>query len=85
MRVHCRSDLRDILCAQAELNLFRLTHNRDPVPHLPTESMGFRHPAFEVFYNEANSAYKICDSSGEDNSCSNQFLVDYGSALSALT
>jgi len=49
--------------AQAELNLFRLTHNRDPVPHLPTESMGFRHPAFEVFYNEANSAYKICDRS----------------------
>jgi hypothetical protein len=27
---------------------FRVTHRRDPVPHLPLEVMGFRHPEREV-------------------------------------
>ncbi len=49
-------------------NAYRLTHYKDPVPHLPTLSMGFYHVAQEVFYNEAMNSYKICN--GEDNSCS---------------
>jgi hypothetical protein len=27
---------------------FRLTHNRDPVPHLPPKEFGFRHQPHEV-------------------------------------
>lgn len=35
--------------------------------------MGFEHSPFEVFYTEAMTSYVICDASGEDPSCSNQF------------
>ena len=28
--------------------VWRLTHNRDPIPHLPLELMGFRHVGHEV-------------------------------------
>lgn len=52
---------------------FRVVHNRDIVPHVPFEEMGFRHIAFEVFYDEAMKTYKVCSSSGEDNTCSNKF------------
>lgn len=52
---------------------FRVVHYKDVVPHLPTEGMGFHHVPTEVFYNEASSSYTVCDGSGEDNSCSDQF------------
>jgi hypothetical protein len=42
---------------------------------LPTEGMGFTHIATEVFYNEKMDSYKICNHSGEDPSCSDQFLA----------
>lgn len=48
----------------------RITHNRDPVPHLPFEKWGFIHIDTEVFYNEASSSYRICQK-GEDENCSN--------------
>lgn len=57
-------------------NHFRITHGRDPVPHLPLESMGFHHTALEVFYKGDPPSYKICNGSGEDDSCSNQYDVD---------
>ena len=50
---------------------WRLTHYRDPVPHLPLEVMGFRHVSTEVYYNENSTVFKQCDGSGEDSSCSN--------------
>jgi hypothetical protein len=55
---------------------WRLTHWRDPVPHLPPESFGFRHIGSEVFYTEDNSKHTVCDGSGEDKKCSDQFYVD---------
>lgn len=55
---------------------WRITHQRDPVPHLPLEAMGFSHISTEVFYNEPSTSYKVCNGSGEDNSCSDQFLAD---------
>jgi len=55
---------------------WRVTHWRDPVPHLPLESWNFHHNPTEVFYDALNTGYKICDGSGEDSSCSDQFLVD---------
>jgi hypothetical protein len=52
---------------------WRVTHWRDIVPHLPFESFGFHHTSTEVFYSEDNSEWKICDGTGEDNTCADQF------------
>jgi hypothetical protein len=52
---------------------WRVTHWRDIVPHLPFESFGFHHTSTEVFYNEENSVWKICDGTGEDDACADQF------------
>jgi hypothetical protein len=55
---------------------WRVTHHRDPVPHLPPENLGFEHIATEVFYNADSSSYELCDGSGEDKSCSDQYDFD---------
>ncbi|EDQ87174.1 uncharacterized protein MONBRDRAFT_38123 [Monosiga brevicollis MX1] len=58
---------------------YRMTHNEDPVPHLPLESMGFYHISTEVYYGEkfeGQSSLKVCDGSGEDPNCSNQHWTD---------
>jgi len=58
---------------------WRFTHYRDPVPHLPLEDMGFRHIPTEVFYTqkyEGPSSLKVCDGSGEDKTCSDQYVFD---------
>ena len=56
---------------------FRVTHRRDPVPHLPPASFGFVHPPLEVFYpKESAGPFRECDGSGEDPSCSNQYDLD---------
>ena len=58
-----------------QLRLWRLTHYRDPVPHLaPLGLLDYRHTSTEVFYNEANTHYQVCDGSGEDPKCSDQIL-----------
>ncbi|KAL1521472.1 hypothetical protein AB1Y20_021134 [Prymnesium parvum] len=54
---------------------WRVTHWRDPVPHLPLEFMGFHHLTTEVFYNQDSSSFQVCDSSGEDPTCSNRFGI----------
>jgi len=55
---------------------YRVTHYRDPVPHLPLESFGFYHNPTEVFYNEGGVIYQICNDDGEDPDCSDQFELD---------
>ena len=52
---------------------YRITHYHDMVPHVPEELFGYHHISNEIWYNEDNSEYKICDDSNyiEDNSCSN--------------
>jgi predicted lipase len=52
---------------------WRATHYKDPVPHLPLESMGFTHISTEVYYSEDNTQYRICDASGKDSQCSDQW------------
>lgn len=50
----------------------RITHYYDIVPHVPEEFLNYRHIYNEVWYNENNSLYKICnDEIHEDSSCSN--------------
>ena len=55
---------------------FRLVHNRDLVPHLPP-SVEYKHAAYEVFFSEDMTTYKVCDESGEDPSCSDKFFPQY--------
>uniref|UniRef100_A0A7S3VTA6 Fungal lipase-type domain-containing protein n=1 Tax=Dunaliella tertiolecta TaxID=3047 RepID=A0A7S3VTA6_DUNTE len=57
---------------------WRFTHNRDIVPSLPLEIMGFRHLAREAWivdvetpFGSLDSKILVCDSSGEDPSCHN--------------
>ena len=52
---------------------WRLTHHKDPVPHLPMEALGFQHVGTEVYFNEDNSQFKVCDGTAEDHSCADQF------------
>mmetsp|Transcript_31046 Transcript_31046/g.62099 ORF Transcript_31046/g.62099 Transcript_31046/m.62099 type:complete len:312 (+) Transcript_31046:16-951(+) len=49
----------------------RVTHYYDVVPHIPEEALGFHHVSTEVWYDEPSTSYKVCDGSGEDDSCSN--------------
>lgn len=51
---------------------FRIVHNLDLVPRLPPNVVfGFVHPPREVFYNENQSAFTLCDAAnGEDPACS---------------
>ena len=56
---------------------YRVTHHKDPVPHLPGEDFGFHHMALEVFYkSNPNGSHQLCDGSGEDPNCSDQYLTD---------
>jgi len=56
-------------------NIVRVTNQEDPVPHLPTESMGFWHVATEVYYT-SSSSFEVCNTSGEDPSCSDANSLD---------
>lgn len=64
----------------SSINMWRVTHHRDPVVHLGFEWLGFKHSAREVFYksqewDEGNA--KVCDGSGEDPDGANQYSVAY--------
>ena len=52
---------------------WRVTHDRDPVIHLPPQGYGSRfwHVATEVYFGSPDGYdYTVCDGSGEDQSCS---------------
>jgi hypothetical protein len=53
---------------------WRLTHSHDIVPHLPMEWIGYVHTNTEIFWDENSTKYTICDHTGEDQTCSDQFL-----------
>lgn len=59
--------------------IFRVVHNKDIVPHLPPDlpEFNYHHPPYEVFWNLDMTTYKVCDSTGEDKSCSNKFFPAY--------
>lgn len=57
---------------QYENVYYRITHYYDMVPHVPEEFMGYLHVSNEVWYNEGNTDFIICDDYNiEDNRCSN--------------
>ena len=51
---------------------YRVTHANDIVPHVPEEVLHYRHISNEIWYNEPNSNYKICNDYNniEDETCS---------------
>lgn len=53
---------------------YRVVHDKDPIVHAPPTLLGFQHTPTEVFYNAAESAYRLCDASGEDPTCSDRYL-----------
>ncbi|KAG7398544.1 hypothetical protein PHYBOEH_010908 [Phytophthora boehmeriae] len=56
----------------ATMEVYRLTHFNDVVPHLPPTWTGFQHTTQEIFYNEFSENYRRCSQSdGEDPTCSN--------------
>jgi hypothetical protein len=53
---------------------WRLTHGRDPIPHLPPTVLGFHHLQTEVFYpHDVSDGYTVC-SGGENSSCADKFV-----------
>ena len=57
---------------QYENVYYRITHYYDMVPHVPEEFMGYLHISNELWYNEVNTDFIICDDYNiEDNRCSN--------------
>jgi predicted lipase len=64
------------------IETWRVTHADDPVVHLPFEFMGFSHIATEVYYADTVAdGFKICDGSGEDQSCSNSRSAETPAAI----
>ncbi|KRX00063.1 hypothetical protein PPERSA_07260 [Pseudocohnilembus persalinus] len=60
--------------------LMRVTHHKDPVPHVPPKSFGFFHPAQEIFYDKSSDPSKshtLCSTTnGEDPTCSDKYKLD---------
>merc|ERR1711948_163185 len=54
------------------VNRYRLTHNRDIVPHLPPQWFGFEHNSNEAWYGEDFDKHKECYEK-ESSKCSGQF------------
>jgi len=51
--------------------LQRMVDYDDCVPKLPPEAFGYNHEAYEIYEHPAGAdAYKVCDNSGEDPTCS---------------
>ena len=53
----------------------RTVHYADVVPHLPPQILGFHHPGTEVWYQENNVDYQVCNGSGEDPACSDSLSL----------
>lgn len=59
--------------ATNKVSIWRVTHNRDEVPHLPfTTEMEFYHVCTEQF-EDVNGKLRTCDNSCEDPTCMDQY------------
>lgn len=62
--------------ATKTLQIFRVTHNKDIVPHVPViDVMGFYHSCTEVFEDVSGSLRVCSDSSCEDPTCADQYKL----------
>lgn len=64
------------------MDVYRVVHYADVVPHLPPESFGFTHTPREIFYSEDSSYYRTCNAiNGEDGNCSDS-ISDFDLSVS---
>jgi hypothetical protein len=56
-------------------SMWRFTHNRDPVPHLPPESFGYKHACVEIFENHDSNVKECSKTNCEDPSCADQYSL----------
>lgn len=59
----------------------RVTHLRDPVPHVPSKNFGYKHAGQEIWYYSpivGDLSYLVCDNRAgieENKTCSNSFFI----------
>ena len=58
------------------VELVRVTHNRDIVPHVPPASLNYQHSAGEIFEDESGNLHECVG--GEDPKCSQQYSLSQG-------
>jgi len=58
--------------ANSKVDFWRITKDRDPVPHVPWRALNFYHVSSEVF--ERSGSYRSC-TGGEDPNCSNSIKL----------
>uniref|UniRef100_A0A6B2LE76 Fungal lipase-type domain-containing protein n=1 Tax=Arcella intermedia TaxID=1963864 RepID=A0A6B2LE76_9EUKA len=52
-------------------SITRVVHNLDIVPHLPLRQFGYQHAPYEIWMeDDASQPFVVCNSSGEDENCS---------------
>ena len=56
-------------------NLYRYTHHKDVVPHIPPNEMKYYHSCNEIYENENGNLYNCSTINCEDPLCSEQFLL----------
>jgi hypothetical protein len=62
--------------SQMGMEQYRLTNTQDPVPSLPPMALKFHHRPREVAMDTIHGkAWKICDGSGEDPTCHDQYVL----------
>jgi len=62
---------RDAILAKFGVKYQRMVNYDDCVPKLPKHEIGYVHNPFEIFeYMGGENKYKVCDNSGEDETCS---------------
>lgn len=57
----------------ANLLIWRFTHYKDMVPHIPPIDFGYYHSVIEVYQDNENNYYICTD--GEDSNCADQFKL----------
>merc|ERR1712137_391458 len=57
-------------------DLWRITHGKDQVVHVPPQFRGFYHTAHEVYFENDDLNFTTCASHGEDKACSNKCDLD---------
>ena len=61
--------------ATSKVTTWRVTHNKDMVPHVPvTTGMEYYHACREEF-EDANHNVRTCDTSCEDKTCADQYSL----------
>ena len=71
------SNFADLLNRSIQ-RIYRITHSRDPIVHVPYVFMGFLHAGPEVFYQDLY-AYNICNTSTETIYCGANTILPFPS------